>query len=594
MVRVADYVIDTVQRAGTKTIFMLTGRGILQLSDAVAKNERIKGVCTLHEQGASYAAMAYARATGMLGACMVSTGCAASNAVTGCLCAYQDSLPVIFISGQHSLHETTRFTGLPIRTYGSQEADIVSMVEHITKYAVMITDPDRVVYETEKAVFLAIHGRRGPVWIDIPLDIQGMRIDPENQEHFVETWEDLKYSNSIKDIVDELYSSSRPLLFIGGGCHGASTEIKRLVEIIGIPSVYSVSGCDIYGSGNELSVGAVSSLGAPRAGNFAFQNADYILVIGSRLCSETVGSMFEKTAREARVTVVDIDSLEHSKDGLHIDRFVNADASGFLKALSEQMTQKLDIDEWRNKCLHWKTIFSIDKEQFVNEPDTEGRIDLYCFAEKLGERLSEDAVLITDAGLEELIIPSTVKFRGSQRCLFPASQGAMGYAIPAVIGAWYAGCREITVVVGDGSIMMNLQELQVIAYHKIPVKIIVINNDMYSVIRSRQQDLFRSRTIGNDPSDGVPSPDFKAVSSAFGLKYINIYNNEELENRLNSLYKMEGAVICEVFARKKQKYFHTSFRRNEEGRMVRPAIEDQSPFMDRDLFKREMIVDPVD
>ncbi len=594
MIRIADYIIDAVQKAGVDTIFMLTGRGILQLSDAVAKNEMINGVCTLHEQGASYAAMAYARAKGGLGACLVSTGCAATNAVTACLCAYQDSLPMIFISGQHVHDETTRYTGLPIRTYGSQESDIISIVESITKYAVMLTDPQKTVFETEKALFYALNGRKGPVWIDIPLDIQGMRIEPDEQDHFEP--EELAEINAdqIGEISDELSAAKRPLLFVGGGCHSAKSEVKQFIERSGIPAVYSVSACDVFGAGNELSLGAVSSIGAPRTGSFAFQNADYILVLGSKLCSETIGGVPEKIARDAKVTVVDIDLVEHTKKGIHVDRFVNADIKAFINALSTKMTGKEQIDKWRNKCLHWKAIFDIDKEAFVHETDVDNRIDLYDFAKRLSDKLSDNSTLITDAGLEQLIIPSTVSFKRDQRCLFPASQGAMGYAIPAIIGAYYAGCRDIVVVVGDGSIMMNIQELQIIAYYHIPVRIIVINNDMYSVIRSRQQDLFRNRTIGNDPSDGVPAPDFKALAATFGMNFMTITNNDELDEGLNSLFKTDEMIICEAYAKKTQKYFHMSFRKNEEGKMVRPSIEDQSPFMDRDLFKREMIVNLAD
>lgn len=593
MERVADYIIRTIAKAGVSYIFMVTGRGILQLTDAVAKEPDIQGVSAMHEQGASYAAMAYAKTSGKMGACLVSTGCAAANAVTGCLCAYQDNLPIVFISGNHTLAETTRYTGVPIRTYGSQETDIISIVESITKYAIMLTDPSDTVYEVQKALYIAQEGRKGPVWLDIPLDVQGMRIEADSLRQF-EVPEEALVENveEIRETVVELQSAKRPILLIGGGCRECGSIIKKLAERINIPVVYTFSACDIYGSGNALSIGAVGSLGAPRAGNFALQNADYVLAIGSKLCSQSIGGFPEKIAREAKVTVVDIDREEHLKSGIKIDRFICADASDFLIELEEQI-ERINVTDWINKCLHWKEIFSISREEFI-ERNKEESIDLYAFADKLNNILNKDTAVITDAGLEELIIPSTIAYRGNQKCFFPASQGAMGYAIPAIPGVWFGGCKDIFVVVGDGSVMMNIQELQLLKYHKIPVKICVINNNMYAVIRSRQKDLFRTRTIGNDESDGVPMPNFEKLADAFGLKYQKIRNNAELEQGLKVLVAEEEPVLCEVFCRTDQKYFHTSFRRSVDGGMVRPSIEDQSPFMDRDLFLPEMIVEPID
>lgn len=597
MVRVADYIIDAIQKAGAAHVFLVTGRGILQLTDAVAKNPDIQGISTLHEQGASYAAMAYAKARQGVGACLVSTGCAATNAVTGCLCAYQDNLPVVFISGQHSLNETVRFTGAKIRTFGSQEADIISIVQSITKYAIMITDPSRTVYEVEKAIHLANHGRKGPVWIDVPLDIQGMRIEPEQLEHYIISQGDTNSlvldENKVRETIQMLGQAKRPLLMLGGGCHGCEGLIKKLVERLRLPVIYTYSGCDIYGSGHPLSIGAVNSLGAPRAGNFAFQNADCIIVVGSRLCSQSIGADPSKVAREAKVIVVDIDEAEHMKKGMHIDLYISAYASEFFQELDKHL-DILDCEAWITQCLHWKDIFAIEREEFITSDTENGRIDLYELAGRLSECLPKDSSIITDAGLEELIIPPTIRFYQGQYCFFPASQGAMGYAIPAIIGAYYGGCQKLAVVVGDGSIMMNIQELQLLQYHAIPVKILVINNHMYSVIRSRQKDMFRTRTIGNDPEDGVPEPDFASIANAFGLAYQKIINRDELDGGLATLFQEKGSVLCEVYCKTEQKYFHTSFRKNQKGKIVRPSLEDQSPFMDRELFQEEMIVDIID
>ncbi len=593
MERVADYIIKTIADFGGMHIFMVTGRGILQLTDAVAKNEKVSGISTLHEQGASYAAMAYAKATGGIGVCLVSTGCAAANAVTGCLCAYQDNLPVVFVSGNHSLAETTGYTGIPIRTYGSQETDIIRIVEPITKYAVMLTNPEDTAYELQKALYIAQDGRKGPVWIDIPLDVQGMRIESGELRQFEPPKESMaSVAGEIGAVAEEWQNAKRPILLIGGGCRECGTVIKKLSEQFQIPVVYTFSACDIYGSGNSLSIGAIGSLGAPRAGNFVLQNADYVLAVGSKLCSQSIGGAPEKIAREAKITVVDIDEEEHTKAGIRIDRLICSDAAVFFSELEKRLTNIVGQD-WIKKCLHWKDIFSVSEEGFI-AADENGCTDLYAFADLLSEKLNEETAVITDAGLEELIIPSTVSFRGKQQCFFPASQGAMGYAVPAIIGAWYGGCKEILVVVGDGSVMMNIQELQPLKYHRIPVKICVINNNMYAVIRARQKDLFRTRTIGNDSSDGVPTPDFRKLAEAFGLRYQCIQKQEQLEQGMDNLMTVEEPVICEIICKEEQKYFHTSFRRGLDGTMVRPPIEDQSPFMDRDLFMSEMVVPPID
>lgn len=599
MERVADYVIKQVQKEGAEHIFMVTGRGILYLSDAVAREKQIKGISTYHEQGASYAAMAYGQANGSLGACLVSTGCAATNAMTAALCAWQDGIPCVFISGQHMLEETTYYTGLPIRTYGSQEADIVSMVKSITKYAVMLTEPDMTVFETEKALYLAKAGRKGPVWIDIPLDIQNMRIEPDRMQHYVppltvDETIDSELDQIVEDIAEEMNHAARPIVLIGSGVRSAKAEgqLKEFIEGNRLPIVFTSSAADTYGSGNELSIGAVGSLGGTRAGNFAIQNADYILCIGSRLCSQTTGAEYTKFAREAQITVVDIDEIEHKKRGVKISKLVIADAKKFLKKMNAGK-RLCSHDEWVKKCLHWKQIFNIKNEDFIQKLVAENEIDLHYLSDVLSEKLTDNATIITDAGFEELIIPAFIQFGMKQRCFFPASQGAMGYAIPAAIGAFYAGRKDIVVVVGDGSVMMNMQELQTISYHHIPAKIIVINNNMYAVIRKRQKDLFRTRTIGNDPSDGVAEPDFKKIAESFKLKYMKIEYAADLSKELDLLMSEQDAVLCEVVCTEEQKYLHSSFTVNEQRKLIRRPIEDMSPFLDRELFLSEMVIEPV-
>ncbi len=596
MQRVADYVVQKLHSTGIEHIFLITGRGILFLTDAVAAEKGLTPVCTYHEQGASFAAMAYALAKGAPAACLVSTGCAATNAVTALLCAWQDSLPVIFISGQHTLKETSRFTGIPVRTYGSQEADIVSIVAPITKYATMLSDANSVVTELEKALYFASEGRPGPVWLDIPLDIQNYRIESEVLTHFALPQQPKKDLQKDIHVIAQMFRDARrPLLLVGGGARtsGAMDEIRMLCEKMKLPVVFTPSGADVYGAYHPLSIGAVGSIGGSRAGNFALQNADFILAVGTRLCSQLTGNDAGHFAREAKIATVDIDPIEHTKSCVTLSHLVIADAKSFLQKLLDENLTQID-DAWAKKCTHWKDIFSVSKEEFVIQARESDKIELYSFADVLSDMLSDNAILITDAGFEELILPATVRFRVGQRCLFPKTQGAMGYAIPAIIGAHFAGHSHIVAVIGDGSIMMNLQELELLRFHNIPAKIFVINNHMYAVIRKRQHDLFRRRTIGNDPSDGVPAPDFSKIADAFGLSYKKIETYSGLCDELPRMLASDNALLCEVICMPEQKYLHQAPGLNQERRIIRRSLEDLSPFMPRNLLQKEMIIAPLE
>ncbi len=590
--RVADYVMARLSAFGIKHLFMVTGRGILYLSDAAAKHAEIECVSVHHEQAGAYAAMAYAQCTEKAGACLVSTGCASANAITPTLCAWQDEIPLVIISGQNTLRETTRHTGLPIRTYGQQEFDIIGLVTPITKYAVMIEDPDSIAFELDKALHLAVQSRKGPVWIDIPLDIQNMRVEPLELVRFVPEILKLPLCNAdIEYVKRALYRAVRPVLFIGSGVRssGSLDMFRAFAKRFDFPVVYASSAVDSFGADYDLSMGVVSTMAGNRAANFAVQNADLILVIGCRLTSMTVGGSPEKFGREAQIIVVDIDEFEHKKGTVNIDKFIHADAADFLASLTAEQGFAIS-DAWKAKCLHWKSVFPKCEESRKHSQ----LVDLHYLAEKLGVHLQNDAILICDSGLEELIMPNTVSYKRSQRCLHPASQGAMGYALPAAIGAWLSTGRQVVAIIGDGSIMMNIQELQTIAHHKYPIKILIINNDCYAVIRNRQRDLFRSRTIGTDASNGISCPEFEKVSACFDIEFAKINDANELDEKLFTILAAEGPIICEILSPPDQNFLHSSFTRSKEKKFVQRPLEDQSPFLDRSIFLSEMIIEPID
>lgn len=587
--RVADYIMRRLADEGISALFMVTGRGMLYLSDAAAKEERLNCVSVHHEQAASFAAMAYAQASGIPGVCVVSTGCAGTNAVTGVLCAWQDEVPCIFISGQNTLKETVRHTKIPIRTYGQQEADIVTVVSSITKYAVMIENANDIAYEMDKALYEAKNGRKGPVWIDVPLDIQNMRIEEETLRRFVP--DDIKIMPvaDMDIILQSLAKALRPVLLIGSGCRDCRNDLVSFVEKIKVPVVYENSAVDIYGRKNSFSIGAVGSMGANRAANMALQNADLVVALGCKLTTMTVGNDAEKFARSAKIITIDIDNCENLKNTIKVNLAVVGDISLILKSLYNSCDIMIP-SLWFEKCLHWKKIFPLCEVERKNME----KVDLYALADSLTNVLPDNGILVCDAGLEELIMPTTIEFGNKQNCIQPVAQGCMGYALPASYGAYLASSRPVTAVIGDGSVMMNLQEFQTIAYKKFPIKIIIVNNNCYAVIRKRQKDLFRTRTIGNDASDGVSCPDFAKVADCFGIKYMRITGSRELESGLEKLMKFDGAVICEIDALEDQTYLHSSYARTKSGKFVQRPLEDQSPYLPRDIFLSEMIIEPID
>lgn len=592
MMRVADYVMQALAEKGITNVFVITGRGILFLTDALAKNEKIKSVSMHNEQALAYAAYAYAKASSCNGVALVSTGCASTNCITGVLNAWQDHVPVVFISGNNPLAENTAYTKFPIRTYGSQEANIIPIVSSITKYAVMLSDPNKVAYELEKAFYLANEGIKGPVWIDIPLDVQDKRIEESVLEHFTapEKQEKDPSREDIEHIIQAFTKAERPVCLIGDGLKSAKAidDFTLFIETNKIPVVYAPSAVDVYPSTKELSIGCVSSLGGAREANFCVQNSDLLFVLGCRMPSMVTGGLYDKFAHSAEKIIVDIDEYEPRKGNICFDSVVTADVKAVLSELNKISVKKTS-SEWVQKCVHWKEQLSLANNRF----DDSLPIDLYNLAGKLSKTLKDGSVVITDAGFEELIIPSNVQFKQTQTCIHPFMQGSMGFALPAVVGAFFAtkGDRPVVSVIGDGSIMMNLQELQTITFNKIPAKILVVNNNVYAVIRKRQKDLFRTRLVGTDPTNGVSTPNWQKIADSFGLRYVKIQNNGELFDKLNFIFEKDDAVLCEIMALPDQPYLHTSLIRNEKGAFERRPMEDQAPFLDRTVFEREMLAE---
>lgn len=594
--RMVDYLMDCIYDAGAHHVFFVPGTGCMFLTDALARKKELTAISVHHEQAAGMAALTYAKRNETLGACVVTTGCGGTNAVTACLHAWQDNVPCVFISGQAARNQTVRNAPVPLRQMGRQEADIISIVESITKYAVMLNDPNEVVYEIAKSIHIAKEGRKGPVWIDVPMDIQNAIIDTDEQRKFEEPNVLLpKVSDAeLAWVKDQLQSAKRPVLMIGQGVRmGDAIDVcEKVVEKYQIPVVYSRLGHDVIDTDNSLSIGMVGMLGASRAGNFAVQNADLVLCVGSRLSIDTTGYEYEKFAREATLVVVDIDETEHKKQTVKIDKFINSDAKYFFEKLLAANVS-FDIDDYREKCKRWKEIFPICNPY---NPESE-TIDMYYFVDSLSKVLPENATVISDAGNSFFTVSPTIRTKRNknQRSLTSGGQAEMGYSLPAAIGAAYAEPNgPVAAISGDGSVMMNIQEFETLAYNKPNVKLFIMNNNGYSSIRHLQVGAFRGRVIGCDPSCGIGFPSFEKVAEAFGLKYAKLEGSKNLPKRIDNVLQMEGPVVCEVMCDTEQEFLNVSTALNSKKRIVTRPLEDQAPFIDRDLFNKEMIVEPLD
>ena len=591
--RVADFIVNYLKENNIQNFFSVTGRGTLFLNDALARNKDLKNYFFHHEQSAAYAAITTPSINNSISCCMVSTGCASTNTITAVLSAWQDSLPVIFISGQNFLDETTTYKKKNIRTYGQQEANIIEIIRPITKYSKMISDPRQIKYELDKAIFFAKENKKGPVWLDIPLDIQNSRIEEKNLNSFKKTPKIIKCSLKLIDsIFLELKASKRPVILIGSGIKNNECikEFKKFVRSFKIPVVYTSSGSSILGSENKFSIGSIGSQGCSREGAFVVQNSDLLLVLGSRLNSLTIGLDTQKFARDAKKIIIDIDKEEHTKNKLNNSKLVLSDLGFFLKTINKKKVS-FNKREWIQKCINWKKIFK-DKKDILTNPK---KINLYELSEIFSKVLPKNTIFLCDSGFIDVILPTNIKFKKDQICVHPVSQGAMGFALPAIIGAYSTGKKDIISIVGDGSIMMNLQELQTIKYYNIPAKIFIINNNMYGIIRRRQKELFRGRTIGTDKSNGVGSPsNFKKISKAFGINYKLIRIKKNLTNQIKSVLKKDTTFICEIMTDENQEYIEVGYAKNSDGKIVRRPLEDQKPFLNRKFFLDQMLIKPID
>ncbi len=590
--KISDYVMDFIVDLGVNQIFYISGGGAMHLNDSLGRNERLTGVCMLHEQGCSIAAESYARISESYGVCLVTSGPGSTNAVTGVVGAYLDSIPVIFISGQAKRADLVG--NQKIRQFGIQEVDIVSMVKSVTKYAVQIQNPEDIKYEMEKAAAVAMNGRPGPVWIDIPLDIQASQVDIDELKGFDKS--ELSDYPCKRDDIDktiELFNKAeRPVLILGNGIRlsGAVKEARELYEFLGVPCLTTWNGVDLIEDNHPLFYGRPGAIGH-RHSNFIQQNADFVLTIGTRLNLLSTGYNYERFLGKANHIMVDIDMYEMEKKSVHPQLKVHADAKSFIESM---LKRRDDIDN--SKRENWIKHCDMLKEKYPlsipEQKPSDGYVSTYDLIDEITTQMTDnDIYQFTSSGSSVDIAMKTFRIKKGQRAFLTKGLAAMGYDLPASIGSCIASNGKRTVcVTGDGSIVMNIQELEVLKRLNLPVKLFVVDNNGYSMIYGSQNGNFKGHLTGCTVESGLTLPDLKAVAEAFGIQGFHIENTEELHNTVKDVLEFDGPALCTVKADIAQKILpkQTNYMR-EDGQMASRPLEDMSPLLDREEFEGNLI-----
>ena len=616
-IKVSDYVSQFLVDNGTTHAFTATGGGAMHLNDSLGHQKGLTCVYNHHEQACAIAAESYARIHNKIAALCVTTGPGGTNAMTGVVGGYLDSIPMLVISGQVRYDTTARSTGLNIRAMGDQEFDITKSAAAMTKYAQMVTDPKQIRYCMEKALYIATTGRPGPCWIDIPVNFQGFYVDTDELEGFDPAEYEAQLAPHVTDeqvdaIIDKIKNAKRPVLYAGNGIRisGGYESFKKVVELLNIPVATGWDSIDEIYDEHPLYVGRGGIMG-DRAGNFAVQNSDLVFAIGNRLSIRQVGYNWKTWAREAYVIMNDVCEDEMKKPTLHVDMPVWADAKELLEKMAarlEKTGEKVFTgNDWIERCQQWKKNYPVVLPKHYEDKN---HANVYAFIKELSSRLSEGQVTVVGNGSACVVGSHAYVIKKDQRFIINSAIASMGYDLPAAIGAAVAehgdkalygrsltddSVKDIILVTGDGSIQMNIQELQTVIHHKMPIKIFLINNQGYHSIRQTQTNLFNKNFVGIGPQSGDLSfPDMSKLAPAYGYPYLSCDGNDKLDETIDKALGMKGPVICEIFVSTEQNFEpKSSTKRLEDGTLVSPPLEDLAPFLDRDEFRKNMIIDPI-
>lgn len=596
-IKVSNYISQFLVDYGINTTFMVTGGGAMHLDDAFGHQKGMTCYYNHHEQACAMAAESYARITGQIATVCVTTGPGGTNAITGVLGGWLDSIPMLVISGQVRYDTTARSTGLPLRAVGDQEFDICHAVDSMTKYCEMVIDPNKIRYALEKALYIAKSGRPGPCWLDIPLNVQGAYIETEELSGYEpENLED-ETKPVTQDIVEEILTilkqAKRPVINAGNGIRlsGGYEVFKELVDKLQIPVVTGWDSIDLMSDTDSLYVGRAGLMG-DRAGNFAVQNADLILSLGSRLSIRQVGFNKAMWAREAYTIVVDIDSYELQKPTIRVDMPVCADVKNVMEELCKNITEDKWMlgEEWNTICQAWKEKYPVVQKKHYED---QNKTNVYAFIKELSSYLPKDYVTVVGNGSACVVGSHAYVIKEGQRFIINSGAASMGYDLPAAIGACIANQKkELVCISGDGSIQMNLQELQTIITNNLPIKIFVINNEGYHSIRQTQKNFFGEPYVGIGPdSKDLSFPQLEKLAYAYGYPYFACHSNVEIQKTLEAVFSQEGYAICEIFVGKEQNFEPKSGTKQlEDGTLVSAPLEDLAPFLSKDELKSNMFI----
>ncbi|MFA6740660.1 MAG: thiamine pyrophosphate-binding protein [Arcobacteraceae bacterium] len=598
MIKVSDFIAKFLaEHVDTgKTVFMVSGGGNMHLIDSLGKQEGLEFVCNHNEQACTYASEGYARASNKIGLAYVTTGPGGTNAITGVYSAWVDSIPTLTISGQVKFQTTIASQpDLPLRQLGDQEVNIIDLVKPITKYAVMIDDKNSIKYHLQKAVLEAKNGRPGPVWLDIPLDIQGALVD-ENDLFEFEVKLENSFDNHMDQVLELLRNSKRPVIIAGNGItlSGANDDFLSLIDKLNIPVIGTFARYDIVKNDHELFFGRFGTIGH-RMANFAVQNSDLIIAIGARLNVRAISYNWEFFGREAKKIMVDIDQSELNKHTLNIDLKIQSDAKKFIQELTSKIDEikKNQYTEWLDKCLTYKNQYPTIVPERKEIKDF---VDSYNFFDVISNQTNDDSVYVFGNGTACVSSYQSLRLFKNQKVIVNSGCAAMGYDLPAAIGSYYANkSSQVICVTGEGSLQMNIQELQTIIHNNLPIKIFILNNGGYISIRNTQNGFFKGHKVGADDSSGVSFPDTIKIGQAYGFKTFKIENHLNLDSRLKEVLDFNGPVICEVMLSTEEKMQpKLSSEIKPDGKMISKPLEDMFPFVDREEFKRNMIIKVLD
>lgn len=601
--KLSDYIFQYLKQQGIDNIFMLCGGGCMHLVDSIGRSE-IRYISCLHEQAATIAAIGYSQYRNQMGVALVTTGPGGTNTLTGVAGAWADSMPLLIISGQVKTADLSGETG--VRMLGFQEVDVVNMARPITKYAVTVTEPSEIRYHLEKAVYMANTGRKGPVWLDIPLDVQAAQIDPEMLEGFLPEKEadeegEHKGQESLSDQIwqawEMLQEAKRPVILAGYGIKFANAyqEFLQLIETLNIPVLTTWKGIDFLDEEDPLYFGRPGSTGQ-RAANYMIQNCDVLLSLGARMDYGQIGYEHQFFAREAKKIVVECDPAEFKKFRFPIDLPVLGDAGAFIKGLLKIKPTKIPCEEWKVRGREWNCKYPVVTEEFFKQEAGE-RMSTYAFVEALSRMTAENEVYApccSGVGVEILLQAMHIK-KGTEVVVNCPGLGSMGFGVPNALGVALASGKNTVCVTGEGGFQMNIQELETIRRLKLPVKFFVLNNGGYGSITNMQRNYFNGFYVGSNEESGMTTPKLDKIADAYGYGYTCIEQVGDLAVSIRRVLDEPGPVICEVFVKEDEKSQpKAASALGKDGKMRSKPLEDLWPFLPREEFIKDMIIPIVE